>query len=75
MLLYIKKCLGPSLVFDVFQMTVTQMSYMAQRRVKMRAHLQRILGRNTLKGRQVTNVLIVEPLDFEVKIHVFSTFA
>lgn len=43
--------------------------------VKTRGHLQGILRWNILKGRQVTDVLIIEPFDFEVKIHVFSTFA
>ena len=42
---------------------------------KKRGHLQRIFGRNTFEGRQVTDVLVMEPFDFEVKIHVFGTFA
>lgn len=41
----------------------------------MKVHLQGILWWNAFKGRQVTNVLIVEPFDFEVKIHVFGAFA
>lgn len=43
--------------------------------VKMKGDLQGILGRNPLEGRQVTDVLIVEPFDFEVKIHVLGAFA
>lgn len=43
--------------------------------VKMRGHLQRILRWNILEGREVTDVLVIEPFDFEVKIHVFSAFA
>lgn len=41
--------------------------------VKMRGHLQRILRGNILEGWQFTDILIIEPFDFEVKIHVFST--
>lgn len=38
-------------------------------------YLQRILWRNPLEGWQFAHVLIMEPFDFEVKIHVFGAFA
>lgn len=41
----------------------------------MNGHLQGILWWDTLEGRQVTDILVIEPFDFEVKIHVFCTFA
>lgn len=39
-----------------------------------RGYSQRILGGNAFKSREFTDVLIMEPFDFEVKIHVFCTF-
>lgn len=38
-------------------------------------YLQGILRRNSLKGRQVSDVLVVEPFDFEVQIHVLCALA
>jgi len=38
-------------------------------------YLQGILWRNSLKGRQVSDILVVEPFDFEVQIHVLCALA
>lgn len=41
----------------------------------VKGNSQRILWRNPLKGRQVSDVLVVEPFDFEVQIHVLCALA